>query len=299
MKESVNGIILIISCMKHVNTRLKEFSLPKNEYCGWKVIYVVGNLFMDDDFVIKDNFMIVKCEDSYIHLVKKLALSIKYVYSLFDIKQGILRCADDIKFSENNLMKFLSTDYKPDYYGQNLSGNSYLRINREHIKKTRIDNWMDKYYSSHPNDLVNPQHNLIGVNIANYKIRPNIDYAAEGVIYYLSNHACSTLIGHMENINYNIFHFDEFSQSYPYTIEDCAVAFIMYFNNIPFVQKPIFFMDERLLYLLKKAYGVIIDDYDMKEDYGVSQDIDYKYTIGVLEDTYKETRIGFATNKYK
>jgi len=299
MKEKVNGIILIISCMKHVNTRLKEFSLPENEYCGWKVIYVVGNLFMDDDFVIKDNFMIIKCEDSYIHLLKKLTLALKYIYSLFDIKEGVLRCGDDIKFNEKNLIKFVSDENKYDYYGQNLSGNSYLQINLEDLKRTRIDRWMSNYYFQHQDDLVNPQHNLKGVDIENYAKRPNIDYAAEGVIYYLSNYACSTLIRHMENINYNIFHFDEFSQSYPYTIEDCSVAFIMYFNNIPFVQRPIFFMDERLMYLLKKTYGIIKDEYDVEKDYGVTKSNDYKYTIEVLEDTYEETRIGFATNKYK
>ena len=39
----------------------------------------------------------------------------------------------------------------------------------------------------------------------------------------------------MEKINYNIFHFDKLTKSYPYTIEDCAVSFILYLNKIPFV----------------------------------------------------------------
>ena len=38
----------------------------------------------------------------------------------------------------------------------------------------------------------------------------------------------------MKKINYNIFFFDEFSKSYPYTIEDVGVSFIMKFNDIAY-----------------------------------------------------------------
>ena len=264
-KEKVNGIILVLSCMKHVNTRLKEFSLPKDDYCGWRVIYVVANRFMDDNFVIKDNFMIVKCEDSYIHLCKKLALSIKYVYSLFDIKYGVLRCADDLYFNERRLVEFLLSDDKPDFYGQSPSGKSLLYIDRKELCDTRDDPWMPNYYSTHTADFSNPQHNLAGVNIASYMRRPRITVGAEGVIYYLSNRASMVLVSHMEKINYNVFHFDEFSQSYPYTIEDCAVSFIMYFNNIPFVHDSGFFVnngaEKDLQKNLKDHIGVSTNKY--------------------------------------
>ena len=46
----------------------------------------------------------LKCEDSYLHILKKLILSIDVLYQLFDIKQGILRCGDDLFFDENNLI---------------------------------------------------------------------------------------------------------------------------------------------------------------------------------------------------
>ena len=36
-KKDVNGIILILSCQKHKDTRLKEFSLPKTSYNNWEV----------------------------------------------------------------------------------------------------------------------------------------------------------------------------------------------------------------------------------------------------------------------
>ena len=31
-KEKVEGIILVVSCQKHIPTRVKEFKLPKNNY---------------------------------------------------------------------------------------------------------------------------------------------------------------------------------------------------------------------------------------------------------------------------
>ena len=45
----------------------------------------------------------------------------------------------------------------------------------------------------------------------------------------------------MEKIKYNIFHFDNFTKSYPYTIEDTAVTYIMYLNQITFKDSQIFF----------------------------------------------------------
>ena len=41
----------------------------------------------------------------------------------------------------------------------------------------------------------------------------------------------------MENIDYNIFHLDTFTNSYPYTIEDVGVSYIMYFNKIKFTDR--------------------------------------------------------------
>ena len=44
-----------------------------------------------------------------------------------------------------------------------------------------------------------------------------------------------------ENINYNILHLDEFTNSYPYLIEDVGMSFIMYMNNVKFTHSDIFF----------------------------------------------------------
>lgn len=47
----------------------------------------------------------------------------------------------------------------------------------------------------------------------------------------------------MENIQYNIFHYDTFSESYPYTIEDCAVSYILFSNQINLIHNDIMYSD--------------------------------------------------------
>jgi len=102
--EDTDGIILILSCQKHENTRLRKYRLTKNTYGSWKVIYVIGDIFMESQYRIINkenmNILYVKCEDSYIHLLKKLSLAIKYVIELYNPKKGILRCGDDLLFNE-------------------------------------------------------------------------------------------------------------------------------------------------------------------------------------------------------
>jgi hypothetical protein len=100
--EEVEGIILILSCDKHRNTRLKQFGPKQKTYNGWKVITIIGDLFMDKAYEVRDNILCIKCEDSYLHLLKKLALSIKYLNELYIIKQGILRCGDDLILMKKN-----------------------------------------------------------------------------------------------------------------------------------------------------------------------------------------------------
>ena len=242
-KKNVDGVILILSCQKHKDTRLKEFSLSKNSYNNWEVIYVIGDLFLDKNYILDGNFLYIKCEDSYIHLLKKLALAIKYVNEIFTIKEGILRCGDDLIFNEENLTLFTKAK-KYDYYGQSSIRKNYKCADKNVLKKLRNDKFMMMYYNKNPEDFLNRQHGLIGMNITSlskYTMRPDI-YGAAGVIFYLSNKAFNVLIHHMEKINYNIFAYYTYTKSYPYTIEDCGISFIMYYNNVEFIDG-IFFYD--------------------------------------------------------
>jgi hypothetical protein len=235
-KNKVDGIILVLSCQKHLYTRLKQFKLSKDIYGEWKVIYVIGDLFLNSEYKIDGNLMTIKCEDSYIHLLKKLVLALKYVYELYDIKEGILRSGDDLIYNEIMLQSFLESN-KLDFVGKSPSQKGLLEkdITPDILKTTTYDNFMVNYYLLHPEDFNNPQHNLKGININKFMKRPKIEIGACGVLFYISNKCSKILIDHLESINYNIFHFDDYSQSYPYTIEDCAVSYILYLNKISFI----------------------------------------------------------------
>ena len=104
-KITVEGIILVLTCNKYKNNkRLRKLRLTN--YNGWKVIYVVGNLLQTQNYIYnpENNFLSIKVEDSYLHLYKKFIKSIEILYELYDIKQGILRCGDDLVFNEENLI---------------------------------------------------------------------------------------------------------------------------------------------------------------------------------------------------
>ena len=155
-KKEVNGIILILSCQKHKNTRLKEINLSKTSYSNWEVVHVIGDFFLDANYKYENNetthgknYLYIRCEDSYLHLLKKLVLSIKAVYEIFDIKEGILRCGDDLYFNEQNLVRFLNSR-KYDYYGQSKKSESYKCVNKNVLRKRGIDHFMTRYYEKHP-----------------------------------------------------------------------------------------------------------------------------------------------------
>lgn len=230
--KQVKGIILIISCQKHKETRLKDFKLKNTNYNNWEVIYVIGDLFLNENFILNDNILYVKSEDSYVHLIKKQVLAIKYLYELFIIEEGILRCCDDLIFNEDKLMTFLTSE-KYDYYGQSPDKQNICYTDLNQLKKTATSTWISDYYKVHPEDFDNPYHNLTNIKFENYVKVPKVCGAA-GPIMYLSNKACKILVNHMENINYDVFSYDIFTECYPYTIDDVAISFIMYMNNIAF-----------------------------------------------------------------
>ncbi len=253
----VEGIILILSCEKHKNTRLVEYGPIQDEYEGWKVVRVIGDLFLDKDYEFRNEKLLmnngyelekeilyVKCEDSYLHLLKKLALSMKYLKETYKIKQGILRCGDDLVFNDDLLVKFLRGK-KYDFYGKSYEKKDCAIKNIEILKNRRYDPMMWHYYAQHQEELVASNHgvNLTLDGLRKYLLRPHVSGPA-GIIYYLSTRACDIVVDTMEKVGYNIFHFDEFTQSYPYTIEDCAVTFIMYYNKVTFTDNQIFFADK-------------------------------------------------------
>lgn len=253
MRTKVDGIILIISCQKHKDMRLKQFALSKSWYNNYKVVYVIGDFFQTEPYMMKGDYMYLKCEDSYIHLLKKVALSMKYLQEIYEIKDGFLRCGDDLEFNEDNLIKFIEGP-KFDYYGQSSFKRNFKITNPEVMKPPIRDMFLANYVMSHPEDMTNPQFNLQNVDMNKYITRPNISIVASGVIFFLSMKAVDVLLTHFGAIDMNVFHYDTFTNSYPYLIEDCGVAYIMYYNGIEFTDGQLFYTDYRHVAQTRIAY---------------------------------------------
>lgn len=231
-KEKVNGIILILSCEKYRYNRFEKYRLKKDNYENWKVIYVFGNLFLDKEYELNGSILTVRTEDSYLHLLKKLVLSIKYLYEIFDIKEGIMRSGDDLQFNENKLIAFLKSKNKDNFIGINVENKSENNPNIHKNYNLINDSFMVHYYKNHPSDFNNPQHNVKNINIKKYTRRPKLKKVIAGTLYYISNLSCKILVNHLKKINFNILHYDKLTKSYPYVIEDIGVSFILYLNKI-------------------------------------------------------------------
>lgn len=224
----IQGAILIISCHKHKETRLKQFKLSKKEYDGWKVFVVIGNPDLQTDFALEDKeeytLLTIRCENSYIHILKKVVLSCKIILYLYDVQQGILRCGDDLVFNENKLSQFLNNTNKTDYMG--------VLARTTNKMFPMYNNFMPDYFNSHPEDLKSTLNAIPYTldEIQKFNVVPCCNYTG-GVIFYLSVYSCIILIQHLENINWNVFE-DDIQYGYPYIIEDIGVGFILSSYNI-------------------------------------------------------------------
>jgi hypothetical protein len=229
---NVNGVILIVSCEKYKEIR-RKYKLDKNNYNGWEVVYLFGDENLDTEYKYNDNILKIKCEDSYLFLMKKLILGMKYINEIFNIKEGILRCGDDLIFKEKLLIEFLNTN-KNDYIGKNFSRKSIIGKQID-LTNSIHNNFMCNYYDKNNKELIeiNKQIKKYNENLDIYKINKTIDiseYIALGHIYYLSINSVNILINEFNNINNNILHFE--NDCYPYILEDVGIGYILFKNDI-------------------------------------------------------------------
>lgn len=239
LSNDVNGIIAVFSCQKYKDTRLKKMRenvLTKNEYLGWKVIYIIGDPYLEKDYIITDNLLTIKCEDSYIHLMKKVVFAFDILLSIYNVKEGILRCGDDIIINEEKLKEFLNKSVKDDYMGVN---NPKANPNRHTVFK-KTDNFMVNYYKNHPEDFTNRLHKIPYTfeQLKQFNQAPTT-LTNVGVLVYFSKKSCKVLIDEMKRVNWNVFYNDEVG-GYPYTIEDVGCAFCLHKYNIDPTFYPMF-----------------------------------------------------------
>ena len=76
---------------------------------------------------------------------------------------------------------------KHDYYGTSYNKKHYILSDKNILKQLTRDTFMVDYYKSHPEDFENPQHNLKGIDISKYVLRPKL-YGASGIIFYQTKH---------------------------------------------------------------------------------------------------------------
>jgi hypothetical protein len=229
-KTKIKGAVLIFSCQKHTNTRLKDLILP-NTTRGWPVFVIIGNPFLTCDYETMDTTtpniqtLYIKCEDSYIHVLKKVTMTIQIILSLYEIEEGILRCGDDLIFNQENLRGFLQYPGKRDYMG-------VIALKIQGIYR-HYNSFMVDYYKNHQDDLKNPVHGLTEMtmnDLAKFTEMPLCSYTG-GVVTYLSKKSCKILVSHMMSIDWNVFHHDK-EYGYPYVIEDIGIGYILSKNNI-------------------------------------------------------------------
>lgn len=231
MKERIKGAILIISCHKHKNTRLKKYRLPKPIYSGYKVFYILGNPNISSKYEIREaNIITLRCEDSYVHILKKVGLSISVLMNIYEIEEGILRCGDDLVFDEKNLISFLNSLKTEDYMGViDGYGNDIVKFENIEI---RVDNFMTSYFNKHPEDISNPLNGLKQDTEILKLINtvPNCRYI-NGVVTWLSKKSCNILIEEITNPIWNTYNYYT-KYGFPYIIEDVGMGFILAKHNI-------------------------------------------------------------------
>lgn len=226
-KETITGAIIIYSCQKHKNTRLKEFRFPESNVYGWNVFIVLGNPDLEKEYEIEGNEITIRCEDGYIHLMKKVIMGMKIVLEKYNVLYGILRCGDDLIFNKSRLIVLLhdivsqKKEYRYDYLG---------RINQQVEKKdicSKLDFFMVNYYYQHPEECP-----IEWTDIRKMHIIPQCTYIS-GVLNYFSVKACNILIQYMSkpSINWNVFYYNE-KIGYPFIIEDVGIGFILQIENI-------------------------------------------------------------------
>lgn len=242
-----DGIIVVITCKKNLSTRVKKYKLKKY-YNNWIVIYILGDTHQKENTIYKNyidtendidiNLLTVKCEDSYVHLIKKFVFGCNYLYDNYIIREGIIHINDDIILNDN-IYEFLDSK-KENYMGYNpyIKPGVYLFNNNIVSYNTH----MLKYINNNRDEHHNPDNNMSNINFNEYTTIPDT-YGAPGFFIYLSNYACKFIMDDLKKIDYNIFTKDINTNSSPYIIDDVAISYIMYNHKIPFFNTNYLFDD--------------------------------------------------------
>jgi len=246
------GVILIYSCQKYKESRIRDLSYLRPAYLGWKVYFIVGDPRIQKEYEIDRNIITLRCEDSYLHLLKKTILGFKVGLQLVPDAKGILKCGDDIVFNEGELLRFLREETKFDYMG--IKSRPFIPLQGSHR-----DTWIVDYYRRHPEDFENPVHGLPAQSIVETLVRVPTIQAASGPLTYFSRRSCELLIQHMERIHWDVLR-EVPPYGFPYIIEEPGISFILYAHAIQPTQYTMF-TESRELFNTKPFIGLHTNSY--------------------------------------
>ena len=246
---TVPGVILIMSCQPLFRRRFEKHNPGLRVIEGWPIVYCVANPQLDCPFLLQKSksqsvgdLLIIKSEDGYIHLLKKLSLACSALGKLYDIQNGILKLGDDIFINTELVSPFLRDIPSNDFIGHNYASASFDPKGRPFVSPyLDDDSSMLVYYSSRPSEVVHPERGLGGRTLSRMTKRHRVPAVGVGTAIYLSNRATEVLRKEMESVGYDIFAVDEKTGAYDYLIEDVGLAFIMFKHGLAFTDHPTFF----------------------------------------------------------
>lgn len=107
-------IVLILSCMKNEEQRLNQKWIINNSFL--RCLYVVGDENLEEESLIKENILYVKCEDDICHLPKKFICALAAIENY----EYVFVTEDDYFLCKSTLFRecYVAMEkYKGDYGG--------------------------------------------------------------------------------------------------------------------------------------------------------------------------------------
>jgi hypothetical protein len=137
MDKEFNGIVIIIySCKKNYKKSRLLYTLLKSSLIDIKIHILNGSENIENDYLLKDEIIYVKCKDNYDSLFLKTQKLFKEIINIYPKIKGILKIDDDIIpnniFLRETITLFLNTSI---HYCGKVSVISHPNVSYYHIEK--------------------------------------------------------------------------------------------------------------------------------------------------------------------
>ncbi len=267
MDQSIppKGVVLKLSCRKFAATRipttkLRQADLPE----GWMLVHVIADPsadFKDRHLFTKmpplsDNLLILGCEDSYIHLLKKLVRAMEAIWERWGVPRwGVVRTSE-VEFVDLPLFRMFLREMQ--FQAEALDPRACARVFGDRVVPSLNpppqvnslflyqDTFMQEYYSRNLDEMREYGMTLEQIREMGEK-HSGANPGVVGKIMYLTVGACEVLMEEFRAVNCDVF--ASFGGVYPFFIEDNAISVIMLRWGVPIVHS------EMLLRCVRYIHG--------------------------------------------